>query len=127
MRILIEPPRNTRPDPAVAGGTLAHRVLLSPNVTHVKAGTPLRASALGWEADRDGGHTVLFAAAGGYGGALVPVYREVVLDVMSKYLVPGARYKIGEIDPTGYVTFEPDPEGPYTALTDQTILLTPDQ
>lgn len=125
MRIIIEQPRNTRPDPMVETGVLGTRVQLSPNVQHVKSGTPLRPSPLGWEPDPDGSHTVLFAFNAGYGGSIINACREAVLDINQKTLTPGASYKVGDIDATGYVTFEPDADGPYTALTGRTILLSP--
>jgi hypothetical protein len=129
VRIIVEPPRSTRPDPMVEVGTLATRVQLSPNVTHVKAGTPLRPSGLGWEPDTDGANTVLFASNAGYGGSLLNACREAVLHLNPLPgvipLTPGARYKVGDIDATGFTTFEPASDGPYTALTDRTILLTP--
>ncbi len=128
MRIIVEKPRNTRPDPAIEAGSLATRVTLSPNVQHVKSGTPLRPSQLGWEPAPDGKHVVMFAYTGGYGGDVVTVAREVVLDVgdITPPLTPGARYGVADIDATGYTRFAPEAEGPYTALTDRTILLTPD-
>jgi hypothetical protein len=128
VRIVIDRTNEvTRPDPLVASGTLSVRISLSPNVQHVKAGTPLRPSLLGWEPDTDGGHTVLFAATPGHGGANVNACREVVLDTRRpSLLTPCARYKADSIDPTGYVSFAPSDDGSYVALSDELILLTPD-
>lgn len=126
MRIRVEPPRNTRPDPMVESGTLGVRIKLSPNVQHVKAGTPLRPNLLGWEPSPEGAHTVLFAANAGHGGAIINANREMVLNVLQPLLTPCARYRVSQIDPNGYTTFIPDEAGPYVALTDELILLTPD-
>lgn len=127
MRIIqdksMTPPR---PDYSVEVTSLPTRVKLSPNVPHVKAGTPLRPGTLGWEPATDGQHVTMFAVAAGYGGDEVRVGREVVLDTATVRVVPGARYTVGDIDATGYVTWKPDDNGSCTALTDHTILLTPD-
>lgn len=127
MRILVEPAGPSRVDPVVQGSSLPVRVKLSPNVVHVKAGTPLRASDLGWEVAREGAEAVLFATNAGRGGELVNVAREVALLLGQKYLLPCARYRIADVDDTGYVTLAPDPDGAHVALTDEIVLLTPDR
>jgi hypothetical protein len=128
MRILVEPATVTRPDPVVLGSSLLVRVKLSPNVMHVKAGTPLTPTPLGWDIARPGSESVviLFATNVARGGELVNVAREVCIQLHARILVPGARYKVGDVDETGYSQFVPDGDGPYYALSDESLLLTPD-
>ena len=126
MRIIVEPPKNTRPDPAVQGTV---RVKLSPNVLHAKAGSPLVQGADGWRVWKPdpGGEVVLFATTAGYGGSIVNVAREVMVDLQQPGLiVPCARYKIKDVDETGYPILEAAVDGPHLGLTDSAILLTPD-
>ncbi len=126
MRIYEVTDRPTRPDPLVLGSSLPVRVKLSPNVIHVKAGTPLCPGTLGWEVARSGEPVVLFATNAGRGSELVNVARELVVQLHTRNLVPCARYKITDVDETGYPTFAPDGDGPYFAVTDDSVLLTPD-
>lgn len=124
MRIIIKQ-EATRVDPLTQSQPLPVRVKLSPNVTYVKAGTPLTESGTGWEVARAGVPIALFATNAGRGGDLVPVAREVVLLLPAK-LTPCAHYRIADVDETGYITLEAALDGPYIALTDESILLTPD-
>lgn len=125
MRIIQAPPEVTRPDPMVVGTSLPGRVKLSPNVLHVKAGTPLTQDSLGWRVARAGEPVVLFATTYGRGGDLVSVAREVVVQLPVR-VVPCARYTIADVDETGYPDLRPDGDGPHWALTGDSVLLTPD-
>jgi hypothetical protein len=127
MRIIVQNDRPARPDPIVRGSSLPDRVPLSPNALHVKAGTPLCAGLTGWEVAYPGRPVVLFATNAGRGGELVNVAREVSINLNQEILVPCARYGVKDIDETGYVVFEPQVDGPYYALTRDTILLVPDR
>jgi hypothetical protein len=127
VRIIIAPATAGQPDLLVQSQPLPVRVKLSPNVTNVRSGTPLTEGGLGWEIARTGTQVYLFATNNGRGGDLIPVAREVVLQLPTRTLTPCAHYRIADIDETGRISLEAALDGPHIALTDESILLTPDE
>lgn len=111
-----------RTDPSAVSGMLQTILTLAPSVHHVKAGTPLRPSSLGWVPATDGmGHMV--AIEGKYGGESLAACRAAIIDVKTPTFTPGAGYFITSVDDIGICTYRQSSIGPFIALSERLILI----
>ena len=108
------------------GGGMDFKVTLAPG-ERVRTGTPLKRTPEGFRVDHEGTATICFAANQGGAGEEVTTWREMVLSFTKrqKGWYCGLAMAFKDVDDYGTCIFQPKEGGPFTAISDNAIVLTP--